>query len=186
MKSKIKILEVAGDYSMASTRRMQAPGNIRAGYPTKGSRSSIESDVESEESFDRQNRDSLPKAAVTLLTKRGKILAVSRGDDMTNMNMPGGLVEPGEDPQDAAIRELWEETGLKADEIFPVYTRINNGYLVTTYKVPVYHGELSSSWEGIPSWEEPEVLLQSDYGDYFRDMLTSLHGDALSESLRVR
>lgn len=186
MKPKIKILEVAGDYSMASTRRMQAPGNIRAGYLTKGSRSSIESDVESEQSFDRQNRDALPKAAVTFLTKDGKILAVSRGDDMTNMNMPGGLVESGEDPQDAAVRELWEETGLKADEIFPVYTRINNGYLVTTYKVPVYHGVLSPSWEGTPSWEEPDVLLKGTYGDYLKDMLSSLRGDALSESLCVR
>lgn len=186
MKSKKKILEVLGDYSMSSTRRMQAPGNIRAGQSIVGSRASNQSDVDSEDSYEKQNRDSLQKAAVAFLTKNGKILAVSRGADMSNMNMPGGLVEPGEDPQEAAIRELWEETGIKADEIFPVYTRINNGYLVTTYKVPVYHGNLSSSWEGEASWEEKEVLLQGMHGDYFKDMLTSLHGDALSESLRVR
>src|SRR5205823_130549 len=26
--------------------------------------------------------------------------------------MPGGLIEPGEQPADAAMRETWEETGL--------------------------------------------------------------------------
>ena len=135
---KKKTNEVAGDYSMSATRRMQTPGNIRSGFPTKGSRSSLENDVESEQSFERQQKESLPKAAIAFLTKGDKILAVSRGDDMSNMNMPGGTVEPGEDPKDACVRELWEETGIKAVEIYPVFTKVHNGWLVTTFKVPVY------------------------------------------------
>lgn len=29
--------------------------------------------------------------------------------------MPQGGVDPGEDPRDAALRELWEETGITSD-----------------------------------------------------------------------
>ena len=38
-------------------------------------------------------------------------------------NFPAGLIDPGEDPVEAARRELWEETGLKLekiDEVLPV------------------------------------------------------------------
>jgi len=180
------LYEVAGDYSMSATRRAEAPGNIRAGFPTKGTRSSIQSDVESELSSERQYRDSLPKAAVVFITRNGKVLAVSRGSNMSNMNMPGGEVELGEEPIDAAARELKEETGLTAQEIFPIFTKVYNGRLVSAFKVPSYSGDLVSSHEGQTSWEDPEALLRSSYGDYFRDMLSSLHGDALSESLCVR
>ena len=171
---KPKIREVAGDYSMSATRRMQAPGNIRSGFQTTGSRSSLLNDVEAEESKRAQDEASLQKAAVCLVVNNGKVLAVSRGDDVTNLNMPGGTVELGEDPQDAAVRELWEETGIKANEIYPVFSKISNGRLVTTFRVRSYSGSLKHSSEGFASWEDPKVLLNSQYGDYFREVLKAL------------
>ena len=38
-------------------------------------------------------------------------------------NFPAGLIDPGENPKEAAARELWEETGLKLvaiDEVLPM------------------------------------------------------------------
>lgn len=31
------------------------------------------------------------------------------------LNLPGGKIEPGETPEEAAVRELYEETGLETD-----------------------------------------------------------------------
>lgn len=43
--------------------------------------------------------------------REGKILLIQRRDDHTWV-MPGGLLEVGESPAQAAVRELWEEAGL--------------------------------------------------------------------------
>lgn len=173
--------EVAGDYSMSGTRRMQAPGNIRSGFQIRGSRGSTFDDAEG-----ASNPDVLPKVALAFLTKGDRILAVSRENDFNNLNMPGGHVEPDEDTKDACVRELWEETGLKADELFPIFTKVHDGRVVTTYKIVSYSGTLSGSPEGEPSWQKPSVLANSQFGDYFKSMLKSLKSNALSESLKLR
>jgi NUDIX domain len=168
--------EIVGDYSMRASRRMQAPGNIRSGFETKGSRSSLENDLRLEKESEQQRLGVLPKAVAIYVTNGDKVLAVSREDDLNDLNMPGGSVEPGENPIDAAIRELWEETGIRALELYPVYTKVNNSNLVTTYRVTSYRGSLKPSWEGVPSWETPTTLLRGRFGKYFNDMHKSIHG----------
>ena len=53
----------------------------------------------------------LPSAAVAIHDERMRLLLCLHGDKNIWV-APGGLIEPGEQPSDAAVRETWEETGL--------------------------------------------------------------------------
>jgi len=167
----VKLKEVAGDYSMSGTRRMQAPGNIRSGFQTAGSRSSLENDLESENWRTRQDRQG---SSVVYVENKGKVLAVSRGEDITNMNMPGGGIEPGETPEEAAERELWEETGLRAIKMIHVFSKVSHGKNIHFFKVLSYRGSLRSSDEGVTMWVDPEILLQGQYSDSFLDVTSRM------------
>lgn len=62
-----------------------------------------------------------PCVGVVLANAQGKVFAGQRidakdlGTDATAWQMPQGGVDKGETPRDAALRELWEETGVSAD-----------------------------------------------------------------------
>lgn len=70
-------------------------------------------------------------SAVVLMTAmddRGAplILAVSRRERPSDMNLPGGKLEPGESAVQCAVRELLEETGVAVTpaDLTSVYDRI--------------------------------------------------------------
>ena len=56
----------------------------------------------------------LPSAAVAVLDDQSRLLLCLHRDKNIWV-APGGLIEPGEQPADAAVRETWEETGLIVD-----------------------------------------------------------------------
>ena len=157
----------------------------RPGVRAKETNSSLAGDEAAENDELDQEAESLPKAVAVFVSKGDKVLAVSRGRDSSDLNMPGGNVEPGEELHEAAERELWEETGIRANELFPIYSDVNGGHFVTVFKAGSYSGELKPSKEGVPSWEDPSVLSNSSFGSYFDDMLKSVKGIALSESCRL-
>lgn len=61
-----------------------------------------------------QREKDVTKVVSVAAIRDGKLLMGLRGDS-GKWNLPGGHVEPGEDIRQAARRELYEETGLKAD-----------------------------------------------------------------------
>ena len=50
----------------------------------------------------------------TVVVIRNGLVLLARDEGTAFFNMPGGGIEPGEPPEEAAIRELQEETGLTA------------------------------------------------------------------------
>jgi ADP-ribose pyrophosphatase YjhB (NUDIX family) len=70
----------------------------------------------------------VPSVSILTFDGRQRVLLVRHveGNDWTT---PGGMVEPYETPADAAVREMWEETGL---------------HVTLTHIVGVFGGEICS------------------------------------------
>lgn len=98
---------------------------------------------------ERVGHDMLLIPTTTILTfdAENRVLLVRHGD-VKRWTTPGGAIEPGESPADAAVREMWEETGLEVEltQILGVYggpefnTRYSNGDLVT-FTMIVFEGK---------------------------------------------
>jgi 8-oxo-dGTP pyrophosphatase MutT (NUDIX family) len=70
--------------------------------------------------------DAAPAAVLIAITDRpdpGVILTVRHADMRTHAGQvafPGGRIDAGENAQDAALREAWEELGLEPGEVEPI------------------------------------------------------------------
>ena len=105
----------------------------------------------------------LPHSVVVLFNEEGKVLLEERADD-GYFDFPGGGIDLKESAEDAAIRELKEETNLDADELelFKVYSGEITHYVYFNgdeiygvdliYLCYKYHGEM------IPQKEEVKSL----------------------------
>ena len=59
-----------------------------------------------------------PCVGVMLVNHDGRVFVGQRRDrDQDAWQMPQGGIDPGESVRDAALRELWEETGVTADKV---------------------------------------------------------------------
>ena len=83
-----------------------------------------------------------------IFNSEGKILLCHRRD-INAWNLPGGLVEGGELPTEAAIRETLEETGLKIEieRLAGVYGKADKEEFVFSFVGRVVGGNIKSTDE---------------------------------------
>jgi 8-oxo-dGTP diphosphatase len=58
----------------------------------------------------------MPSASAIVKSDTGKLLLHQRSDNGL-WSLPGGAIDPGEEPAEAVIREVWEETGLRVEPV---------------------------------------------------------------------
>ena len=112
-------------------------------------------------------------ATLCYIKKDGKTLMLHRTKKENDIHEGkwvgvGGKIEKGEAPEECAVREVFEETGLKAEELklrglltFPDFNNSEDwyGYL---YVVEKFSGEIIESPEGDLKWVEDSKLFELD------------------------
>ncbi len=128
----------------------------------------------------------IPGAAAIVRNEKGDILLQRRGDT-GEWSLPGGAIEPGEEPADAVVREVFEETGLRIvpERIVGIYggpshvIQFPNGdqaaYISVTFVCRVTGGSLQTdgdetlelryfNWESLPENTVPHHRLRIEHG----------------------
>jgi 8-oxo-dGTP pyrophosphatase MutT (NUDIX family) len=99
-----------------------------------------------------------PSSVVALFLREGKngkeVLAISRKGNLEDLGLPGGKIEPGEDPAVAVRRETREEGGVEVEEAVKVYERVDpvDNKVAWVYRIDSFKGEPSAcepnTWVG--------------------------------------
>ena len=102
-------------------------------------------------------------ACALVFNKTNEVLCVSRKHRPDDLGLPGGKIILGETPEMAFKRELYEETGVIANEFYKLYEGVDpfNLKVCITYYVHSFEGEPKQMEPGIfVSWQPFEALLQ--------------------------
>ena len=108
------------------------------------------------------------EAGIMLIIKDGLILGISRRNDKTKFGLPGGKLEDGETPWQAAIRETKEETDVTVTAFTQIFRREElpatpdgEPFYTYCYYAMTWSGQPKDSEEGVVKWLTVEELIST-------------------------
>jgi 8-oxo-dGTP pyrophosphatase MutT (NUDIX family) len=93
-------------------------------------------------------------AAIPICNRAGRLeICLIRKNDSDKWGIPKGIVDPGDMPEDTALKEAWEEAGVMGGLVGPpignyTYDKRGNTYTVAVYVIHVTDEH--------PTWPEME------------------------------
>jgi 8-oxo-dGTP diphosphatase len=98
--------------------------------------------------------------AAALVDTQGRVLLAQRPAHKSLGGLwefPGGKVEPGESPEMALVRELWEELAVRVEpDALDPYAFASHSYDSFHLLMPLY---VARRWEGDPKAQEAQALI---------------------------
>jgi ADP-ribose pyrophosphatase len=122
------------------------------------------------ELVDYEIKDEDDMVAVLALTPAREVVLVRQfrpGPEAVLLELPAGIVEPGDDPADSAAAELLEETGY-AGRIEAAGTMLEEGYSNRTKYVFVAHGCRRQGQPEDPRLTEPVLVSLEELRSHLR------------------
>jgi 8-oxo-dGTP pyrophosphatase MutT (NUDIX family) len=96
-----------------------------------------------------------PNAASVALIDRDRVLLIQRARKpwLGMWSLPGGRLEPGETPEQAAEREILEEVGLRVWRLHPIRRMFlgEGRFVLQVYATEAFEGEIVASDE-VSDW----------------------------------
>jgi 8-oxo-dGTP diphosphatase len=118
-------------------------------------------------------------AAFVFIRKEGTILLVKQDYGKQYWSLPGGVMEAGESIDQAAIREVKEETGLdiRLGRLIGVYSKPGEGALALTFEGYIEGGELKADHEIIEVGYFPLDNLPDNIRAHLRQRVEDFQAD---------
>lgn len=88
-----------------------------------------------------------PRRDAVVMVEQFRIGALEEGAGAWLLEPAGGVIEPGEEPADVAVREVMEETGCRIEALYPIgQVHINPG--LARHRLWLYCGRVDASKAG--------------------------------------